>query len=82
MIVVVLLLLATTAQVLLSHASLHSQVTELYEDLRKRVSHFNMYVPESAPPTDYTSIHCQKFIIQVTFSFEILLEMHFSLLES
>jgi hypothetical protein len=52
----------------LLHAGLRLQVTELYEDLRKRVAHFNMIVPESPPPTDYTSTNRQNFIIQVTFS--------------
>ena len=56
------------ARVLLSHAGLRQQVTELYEDLRRRVSQFNMCVPEILPPMDYTSVHRQKFIIQVAFS--------------
>ncbi|KAL7380920.1 hypothetical protein ABVT39_025994 [Epinephelus coioides] len=41
------------------------EVAELYEDLKKRVSQFNMHVPESPQSTDYTSTHRQKFILQV-----------------
>ncbi|XP_056445679.1 ATP-dependent RNA helicase TDRD9 [Gadus chalcogrammus] len=44
------------------------EVTELYEDLRKRVAHFNMIVPESPPPTDYTSTNRQNFIIQMVIA--------------
>lgn len=41
------------------------KVAELYEDLEKRVSQFNMKVPENSQPLDYTSMHRQKFILQV-----------------
>ncbi|KAF1374862.1 hypothetical protein PFLUV_G00233470 [Perca fluviatilis] len=44
------------------------EVAELYEDLKKRVSQFNMHVPESAQPSDYTSAHRQKFILQVVIA--------------
>ncbi|XP_078132966.1 ATP-dependent RNA helicase TDRD9 isoform X2 [Sander vitreus] len=44
------------------------EVAELYEDLKKRVSQFNMRVPESAQPSDYTSAHRQKFILQVVIA--------------
>lgn len=50
---------------LLSHGGLHSQVAELYEELKRRISKFNMHVSEDPPPIDYTSIHRQKFILQV-----------------
>uniref|UniRef100_A0A4W6FK58 ATP-dependent RNA helicase TDRD9 n=1 Tax=Lates calcarifer TaxID=8187 RepID=A0A4W6FK58_LATCA len=41
------------------------EVAELYEDLKKRVSQFNMQVPDNIQPFDYTSAHKQKFILQV-----------------
>ncbi|XP_029316166.1 LOW QUALITY PROTEIN: ATP-dependent RNA helicase TDRD9 [Cottoperca gobio] len=41
------------------------EVAELYEDLKKRVSQFNMHVQESTQPLDYTSAHRQRFILQV-----------------
>uniref|UniRef100_A0A8C4NIM8 ATP-dependent RNA helicase TDRD9 n=1 Tax=Dicentrarchus labrax TaxID=13489 RepID=A0A8C4NIM8_DICLA len=44
------------------------EVAELYEDLRKRVSQFNMHVPENPQPSDYTSTHRQKFILQVVIA--------------
>uniref|UniRef100_A0A8D0CSS4 ATP-dependent RNA helicase TDRD9 n=1 Tax=Sander lucioperca TaxID=283035 RepID=A0A8D0CSS4_SANLU len=44
------------------------EVAELYEDLKNRVSQFNMRVPESAQPSDYTSAHRQKFILQVVIA--------------
>ncbi|CAL8272859.1 unnamed protein product [Merluccius merluccius] len=44
------------------------EVAELYEDLKKRVSQFNMHVSESPPSMDYTSIHRQKFILQVVIA--------------
>ena len=40
------------------------QVAELYEDLKKRVSQFNMNVADTQS-FDYTSTHRQKFILQV-----------------
>lgn len=43
------------------------KVSELYEDLKKRVSHFNMHVAEETESLDYTSTHKQKFILQVSF---------------
>uniref|UniRef100_A0A8C4GVH0 RNA helicase n=1 Tax=Dicentrarchus labrax TaxID=13489 RepID=A0A8C4GVH0_DICLA len=43
-------------------------IIELYEDLRKRVSQFNMHVPENPQPSDYTSTHRQKFILQVVIA--------------
>lgn len=42
------------------------QVAELFEDLKSRVSQFNMHISETSSPSDYTSVHTQKFILQVT----------------
>ncbi|XP_019132644.1 ATP-dependent RNA helicase TDRD9 isoform X1 [Larimichthys crocea] len=44
------------------------EAAELYEDLKNRVSQFNMRVPENAQPSDYTSTHRQKFILQVVIA--------------
>ncbi|XP_039992620.1 ATP-dependent RNA helicase TDRD9 [Xiphias gladius] len=44
------------------------EVAELYEDLKRRVSQFNMNVPDNIQPSDYTSIHRQKFILQVVIA--------------
>ncbi|XP_053191129.1 ATP-dependent RNA helicase TDRD9 [Scomber japonicus] len=44
------------------------EVAELYEDLKKRVQQFNMHVPDNDQPSDYTSIHKQKFILQVVIA--------------
>ncbi|XP_074547476.1 ATP-dependent RNA helicase TDRD9 isoform X2 [Halichoeres trimaculatus] len=44
------------------------EVAELYEDLKKRVSQFNMHVQENTQPLDYTSTHRQKFILQVVIA--------------
>uniref|UniRef100_A0A3P8UNC6 ATP-dependent RNA helicase TDRD9 n=1 Tax=Cynoglossus semilaevis TaxID=244447 RepID=A0A3P8UNC6_CYNSE len=44
------------------------EVAELYEDLKKRVAQFNMLVPEDSQPSDYTSTHRQKFILQVVIA--------------
>ncbi|XP_036006659.1 ATP-dependent RNA helicase TDRD9 isoform X1 [Fundulus heteroclitus] len=44
------------------------EVAELYKDLKKRVSQFNMHVPEDAPSPDPTSIHRQKFILQIVIA--------------
>uniref|UniRef100_A0AAR2L012 ATP-dependent RNA helicase TDRD9 n=1 Tax=Pygocentrus nattereri TaxID=42514 RepID=A0AAR2L012_PYGNA len=44
------------------------EVAELFEDLKKRVSQFNMDVTESSSPLDYTSLHKQKFILQVVIA--------------
>ncbi|XP_037343023.2 ATP-dependent RNA helicase TDRD9 [Pungitius pungitius] len=44
------------------------EVAELYEELKMRVSQFNMNVPESLPSLDYSSIHRQKFILQVVIA--------------
>ncbi|XP_018545536.1 ATP-dependent RNA helicase TDRD9 [Lates calcarifer] len=44
------------------------EVAELYEDLKKRVSQFNMQVPDNIQPFDYTSAHKQKFILQVVIA--------------
>uniref|UniRef100_A0A3B4T3V9 RNA helicase n=1 Tax=Seriola dumerili TaxID=41447 RepID=A0A3B4T3V9_SERDU len=43
------------------------EVAELYEDLKKRVSQFNMHVQDNEP-SDYTSTHKQKFILQVVIA--------------
>uniref|UniRef100_A0A8D3DRD0 RNA helicase n=1 Tax=Scophthalmus maximus TaxID=52904 RepID=A0A8D3DRD0_SCOMX len=44
------------------------EVAELYEDLKKRASQFNINVPDSSQPSDYTSTHRQKFILQVVIA--------------
>ncbi|TNN84201.1 putative ATP-dependent RNA helicase TDRD9 [Liparis tanakae] len=44
------------------------EVAELYDDLKKRVSNFNMHVPESIQSMDYTSTHRQKFLLQVVIA--------------
>uniref|UniRef100_A0A3Q3RJQ9 ATP-dependent RNA helicase TDRD9 n=1 Tax=Mastacembelus armatus TaxID=205130 RepID=A0A3Q3RJQ9_9TELE len=44
------------------------EVAELYEDLKRRVSQFNMHVPDDVQPLDYTSMHMQKFILQVVIA--------------
>ncbi|XP_072313542.1 ATP-dependent RNA helicase TDRD9 [Eucyclogobius newberryi] len=44
------------------------EVAELFEDLRDRVSQFNMHIPESSQPLDFTSTHQQKFILHVVIA--------------
>uniref|UniRef100_A0A3Q3A8T5 ATP-dependent RNA helicase TDRD9 n=1 Tax=Kryptolebias marmoratus TaxID=37003 RepID=A0A3Q3A8T5_KRYMA len=44
------------------------EVAELYEDLKKRVSQFNMHISEEAQSSDYTSTHKQKFILQMVIA--------------
>ncbi|KAI4885618.1 hypothetical protein NFI96_019060 [Prochilodus magdalenae] len=44
------------------------EVAELFEDLKKRVSHFNMNVSETSSLLDYSSVHKQKFILQVVIA--------------
>ncbi|XP_040916868.1 ATP-dependent RNA helicase TDRD9 [Toxotes jaculatrix] len=44
------------------------EVAELYEDLKKRVAQFNMHVQENNEPSDYTSTHRQKFILQMVIA--------------
>uniref|UniRef100_A0A8C1F641 ATP-dependent RNA helicase TDRD9 n=1 Tax=Cyprinus carpio carpio TaxID=630221 RepID=A0A8C1F641_CYPCA len=44
------------------------EVAELFEDLKKRVSKFNMHISSSSNPTDYTSLHKQRFILQVAIA--------------
>ncbi|KAK7904385.1 hypothetical protein WMY93_016992 [Mugilogobius chulae] len=44
------------------------EVAELFEDLKRRVSQFNMHIPDSSQPLDYTSTHQQKFILQVVIA--------------
>ncbi|XP_071383843.1 ATP-dependent RNA helicase TDRD9 [Centroberyx affinis] len=44
------------------------EVAELYDDLKMRVSMFNMHVTENPQPMDYTSMHKQKFILQVVIA--------------
>ncbi|XP_034531835.1 ATP-dependent RNA helicase TDRD9 [Notolabrus celidotus] len=44
------------------------EVEELYEELKKRVSKFNMHVQENAQLLDYTSTHRLKFILQVVIA--------------
>ncbi|XP_053535136.1 ATP-dependent RNA helicase TDRD9 isoform X2 [Ictalurus punctatus] len=43
------------------------EVAELFEDLKNRVSQFNMHISETSP-SDYTSTHTQKFIVQVAIA--------------
>ncbi|XP_062326188.1 ATP-dependent RNA helicase TDRD9 isoform X1 [Osmerus eperlanus] len=44
------------------------EVAELYEDLKKRVSQFNMHVVESPAHMDYSSHHKQQFLLQVVIA--------------
>ncbi|XP_076841783.1 ATP-dependent RNA helicase TDRD9 [Brachyhypopomus gauderio] len=44
------------------------EVAELFEDLKYRVSQFNMHISETSHPLDYTSIHTQRFILQVVIA--------------
>ncbi|XP_047466283.1 ATP-dependent RNA helicase TDRD9 isoform X2 [Mugil cephalus] len=44
------------------------EVAELYEDLKKRVSQFNMHIPKNTESLDYTTTHRQKFILQVVIA--------------
>uniref|UniRef100_I3KW58 RNA helicase n=1 Tax=Oreochromis niloticus TaxID=8128 RepID=I3KW58_ORENI len=44
------------------------EVAELYEELKKRVSQFNMNVAEESQFSDYTSAHKQAFILQVVIA--------------
>uniref|UniRef100_A0A674EMP3 ATP-dependent RNA helicase TDRD9 n=1 Tax=Salmo trutta TaxID=8032 RepID=A0A674EMP3_SALTR len=44
------------------------EVAELYEDLKERVSQFNMHVIENPAPMDYSSLHKQRFILQVVIA--------------
>ncbi|XP_034157962.2 ATP-dependent RNA helicase TDRD9 isoform X1 [Pangasianodon hypophthalmus] len=44
------------------------EVAELFEDLKNRVSQFNMHIRETSSPSDYTSKHTQKFILQVAIA--------------
>ncbi|XP_053358332.1 ATP-dependent RNA helicase TDRD9 [Clarias gariepinus] len=44
------------------------EVAELFEDLKNRVSQFNMHIPETSSPLDYTSTHTQRFILQVAIA--------------
>uniref|UniRef100_A0A671WD89 ATP-dependent RNA helicase TDRD9 n=1 Tax=Sparus aurata TaxID=8175 RepID=A0A671WD89_SPAAU len=52
----------------LRHPKVNRNVAELYEDLKKRVSRFNMHVPEEPQSLDYTNTHLQKFILQVVIA--------------
>ncbi|XP_061087856.1 ATP-dependent RNA helicase TDRD9 [Conger conger] len=44
------------------------EVAELFEDLKKRVSQFNMHVRENPPAMDYASLHKQSFILQIAIA--------------
>ncbi|KAM9786380.1 ATP-dependent RNA helicase TDRD9 [Syngnathus typhle] len=44
------------------------EVADLYSDLKERVKVFNMQVPENTRPSDHTSMHTQKFILQVVIA--------------
>ncbi|XP_029900943.1 ATP-dependent RNA helicase TDRD9 isoform X2 [Myripristis murdjan] len=44
------------------------EVAELYDDLKMRVSQFNMHVAECSQPMDYTNLHRQRFILQVVIA--------------
>ncbi|XP_063073418.1 ATP-dependent RNA helicase TDRD9 [Engraulis encrasicolus] len=44
------------------------EVAELYEDLKKRVAQFNMKTSQNPCSLDYTSLHIQKFILQVVIA--------------
>ncbi|XP_068195445.1 ATP-dependent RNA helicase TDRD9 [Antennarius striatus] len=44
------------------------EVAEVYEDLKKRVSNFNMHVSENTELLNYTSKNWQKFILQMVIA--------------
>ncbi|XP_060781117.1 ATP-dependent RNA helicase TDRD9 isoform X2 [Neoarius graeffei] len=44
------------------------EVAQLFEDLKNRVSQFNMHISETSSPSDYTSARTQKFILQVAIA--------------
>ncbi|KAG9336632.1 hypothetical protein JZ751_002979 [Albula glossodonta] len=44
------------------------EVAELFEDLKNRVSQFNMHVRENLPAMDYSSLHKQRFILQIVIA--------------
>ncbi|KAA0718071.1 ATP-dependent RNA helicase TDRD9 [Triplophysa tibetana] len=44
------------------------EVAELFEDLKNRVSRFNMNISRTSNPTDYTSLHKQRFFLQVVIA--------------
>ncbi|KAI5936985.1 ATP-dependent RNA helicase TDRD9 [Manis javanica] len=44
------------------------EVAELYEDLKNRISQFNMYVGSQQPVTDQEYKHKQRFILQVVLA--------------
>nr|XP_023681327.1 ATP-dependent RNA helicase TDRD9 isoform X1 [Paramormyrops kingsleyae] len=44
------------------------EVAELFEDLKTRVSHFNMRVTAKAPPKDYESVNKQTFVLQIAIA--------------
>ncbi|KAJ8411736.1 hypothetical protein AAFF_G00153740 [Aldrovandia affinis] len=44
------------------------EVAELFEDLKKRVSQFNMHVSTDPPAMDYGSLHKQRFIMQIVIA--------------
>lgn len=44
------------------------EVAELFEDLKNRVSRFNMHITTTSNPTDYTNLHKQRFILQVAIA--------------
>lgn len=46
------------------------QVAELFEDLKTRVSLFNMHVTGKSPSKDYGSVNKQTFILQVGLATE------------
>ncbi|XP_061600189.1 ATP-dependent RNA helicase TDRD9 [Cololabis saira] len=44
------------------------EVAQLYEDLKKRVSQFNMHVAEDSQSSDHSTTHKQKFILQLVIA--------------
>lgn len=46
-------------------AASFSQVAELYEELKGRISQFNMYVDSRRPAVDQEHAYKQRFILQV-----------------
>nr|XP_056707227.1 ATP-dependent RNA helicase TDRD9 [Euleptes europaea] len=46
----------------------HPKVAELYEELKKRVSQFNMHVSQQPPAMDRDYVYKQRFILQVVLA--------------
>ncbi|KAL8168900.1 UNVERIFIED_CONTAM: ATP-dependent RNA helicase tdrd9, partial [Gekko kuhli] len=46
----------------------HPKVAELYEELKKRISEFNMHVNPQPPPMDRDYVYKQRFILQIVMA--------------